>query len=128
MNKRLCLKIARRVDTLLIEQLGEGVQAQRMLDDPLYARDVLLVCEAMSDPELPKLARMFQQALVEAESAGPSREPLRIAGLLNSIFASPSDSSHPPEPELEPATSAAPRPRRWFNWGDRSGRSGSSAK
>jgi hypothetical protein len=118
MDKRLSLKIARRINTLLTESLGEGVQAQRMLDEPLYARDVLLVCESLGGEEFVKLARMFRQALLEAPApaaAASSHEATGIAGVLNSIFGGGPDSQHPPEHEA-----AAPgKLRRWFGRGDR---------
>jgi hypothetical protein len=120
MDKRLCLKIARRINTLLTESLGEGVHAQRMLDEPLYARDVLLVCESLGGEEFIKLARMFRQALQEAPAAAAaaaasSHEATGIAGVLNSIFGVGPDSLHPSE--HDPA--APGKLRRWFGRGDR---------
>jgi hypothetical protein len=54
--------IAQRIDLKLRHLLGEGVDAQRALADERYARDVLLVCEAMKDTDLPVLARQFRAA------------------------------------------------------------------
>ena len=54
--------IAQRIDLKLRHQLGAGVDAQRTLDDALYARDVLLVCDAMQGTDLPLLARQFRVA------------------------------------------------------------------
>jgi hypothetical protein len=54
--------IAQRIDLKLRHQLGEGVDAQRTLSDERYARDVLLVCDAMKDTDLPLLARQFRDA------------------------------------------------------------------
>jgi hypothetical protein len=119
MDKRLCLKIARRINTLLTESLGEGVQVQRMVDEPLYARDVLLVCESLGGEEFTKLARMFRQARMEApapSAATAAHEPIGIAGVLNSIFGSGPDSVHPAE--HEPAGPG--KLRRWFSRSDRS--------
>jgi hypothetical protein len=114
MNKRLSLKIALRVNTLLSEQLGEGVNAHRMLEDALYARDVLLVCDAMADPELRKLSRMFRQALLEASEAAPARGPMSMSSVLNSIF------GHHEEDEgrsadASQAHSPLAKQRRWFS-------------
>lgn len=54
--------IAQRIDLNLRRQLGEGVDTQRTLADARYARDVLLVCDAMAGTELPLLARQFRAA------------------------------------------------------------------
>ena len=131
MNKRLSLKIARRMNTLLTQALGEGVDAPRMLADRLYARDVLLVCDAMEDPELRKLARMFRQAQLEMEDAGKQvllREPLSISSMLNSIFGAlsePAPLAPPASPQAAEASTPAPDAatgspsglRRWFGLG-----------
>ena len=54
--------IAQSISRLLELDLGKGVDARRMLNDPLYARDVLLVCEAQPGSELESLARRFRDA------------------------------------------------------------------
>ena len=54
------LHLARRMSALLQRELGEGVDAQRMVAQPLYARDVLLVCDALHDSEGPELAAKFR--------------------------------------------------------------------
>jgi hypothetical protein len=54
--------IANRIDLGLRRQLGEGVDARRTLTDARYARDVLLVCEALKGTDLPVLARQFRAA------------------------------------------------------------------
>ena len=54
--------IAQRIDLKLRHMLGTGVDARRTLDDERYARDVLLVCDAMVDTDLPLLARQFRAA------------------------------------------------------------------
>jgi hypothetical protein len=119
MDKLHCLKIARRISTLLTEQLGEGVDAQRMVDVPLYARDVLLVCEAMDHAELGKLARMFRQSLLDAAAAAPRpAESSGISSVLNSIFGPAPDSGHPPEHD---ASSPRPKVWRWLRRNDRAG-------
>ena len=65
MNARGCLKIADRMDVLLQAELGLGIDLQRMVGDTLYARDVLLVCEAYHGHELAELARQFRFAVDE---------------------------------------------------------------
>ena len=54
--------IAESIGRLLERDLGQGVDARRMLNDPLYARDVLLVCEAERGSDLHALARQFRKA------------------------------------------------------------------
>jgi hypothetical protein len=84
-----------------------------MLAEPLYARDVLLVCEALPGTELAELAPKFRQALAavdpeEAANAGqvsgfsPSR-------FLNSLFGATTGS---PASTLDNPT--AKPPRSWF--------------
>lgn len=65
MNTQRCLKIAERMNALLLNELGQGVDGLRMVAEPLYARDVLLVCDAMPGTELADLARHFRVAGTE---------------------------------------------------------------
>ncbi len=96
MNTRRCTKIAARMNALLVQALGQGIDPARMLNEPLYARDVLLVCDALHGTDLPELARLFRQAQTAAEAGHEERQgqpsgfsPSRF---LNSIFG-PSTSS-----------------------------------
>jgi hypothetical protein len=88
MNTRRCLKIAARMNGLLKRELGQGLVPARMLAEPLYARDVLLVCEAVRGSELPDLAARFRRALAaEAEdTAAPRRTGLGASRFLSSLF------------------------------------------
>jgi hypothetical protein len=54
--------IAQRIDLHLRRQLGEAVDMRRALNDVVYRRDLLLVCDAMKGTELPLLARQFRVA------------------------------------------------------------------
>jgi hypothetical protein len=54
--------IANRIDLQLRHHLGQGVDASRVLSDARYARDMLLVCDAMEGTGLPLLARQFRNA------------------------------------------------------------------
>lgn len=74
MNARRCLKIATRIGALLERELGLGVDAQRMLTERLYMRDVLLVCDAHRGSELAELATWFRRSAAEmpADGAAPS--------------------------------------------------------
>ena len=72
--------IAESISRRLERALGTGVDARRMLNDPLYARDVLLVCEAEPGSELHRLAQLFRKApafrmrdpLPQAQGGAPS--------------------------------------------------------
>ncbi len=93
MNTRRALRIADRIDALLHQELGQGIDLQRMLEEPLYARDVLLVCEAHRDHELAELARDFRAAQQEAppeadrpSGFGEGGTESRPQGLISSLF------------------------------------------
>lgn len=62
MNEARLLLIASRIDLLLQRELGQGIDPRRMVRDALYARDVLLVCEAQPGSSLDSLARHFRAA------------------------------------------------------------------
>jgi hypothetical protein len=117
MNARLCHKIAQRMDTLLARELGEGIDAERMLADALYARDVLLVCDALRDHELATLSPRFRRAMLAEPDPtdAPRRSGFSASNFLSSLFGGNST--------LE-ATADMPPPERrgWF------GRSRDSAK
>ncbi len=53
------LPLAERIHAALLRELGEGVDVRRLLDDKLYARDVLLVCRAYGEAELGQLGAAF---------------------------------------------------------------------
>ncbi len=54
--------IASRIDTQLRRHLGQAVDTHRAVTDARYARDLLLVCDAMEDTDLPHLAAQFRVA------------------------------------------------------------------
>ncbi len=86
MNQRRCIKVASRIDAGLRAELGEGIDALRMVAEPLYARDVLLVCDAMVGSELQSLSSLYRQAAAQDSARPLLRRPLSIGGLLNSLF------------------------------------------
>lgn len=55
-------RLAQRISQLLQRELGEGIDIRRMLAQELYARDVLLVCDALKGHELAELAQQFRDA------------------------------------------------------------------
>jgi hypothetical protein len=112
MNTRRCLKIADRINALLLRELRQGIDRQRMVDEPLYARDVLLVCEAFPGGDLSSLAKHFRAAAAEvAESPAQSNGPISgfsASRFLSSIFG-PISTLEPP-----PNKPAGDKARSWF--------------
>ena len=131
MNTRNCLKIADRMSALLQRELGQGVDGLRMVAESLYARDVLLVCDAMPGTEGATLAQQFRMAASEKppdSAAAPSRPP--SAGRRSRLFAASlgarlssgfsmsnpgAGSSLPPQVEADHVVMAHPPLRRWFS-------------
>jgi len=59
-NRRL--QLATRIHYALLRELGQGIDVGRLLKHPLYARDVLLVCDACEGHDLRRLATAFRGA------------------------------------------------------------------
>jgi len=57
-NRRL--QLATRIHYALLRDIGQGIDVGRLLKHPLYARDVLLVCDACSGHDLRRLATAFR--------------------------------------------------------------------
>jgi hypothetical protein len=76
MNMDRLLRIANRINLLLLRELGQGIDVKRMISQPRYARDVLLVCDAHPGTDLASLALHFRhvrRAMANGESVPPSR-------------------------------------------------------
>ena len=72
------LQLANRIHLGLMRELGQGIDIKQMLLSALYARDVLLVCQAYPDSELPQLAEQFRQATADRivrRAQRPSLQP-----------------------------------------------------
>jgi hypothetical protein len=80
------LQLANRIHLGLMRELGQGIDVKQMLHSVLYARDVLLVCQAYPDSELPQLAELFRQATAEriVRHAARSQAPRRSGGFGSS--------------------------------------------
>ena len=76
-----------------------GVARLALLSDPLYRRDVLLVCEAQGAPALTAMAREFREAIdaAESESAG-SDSSFSPSRFFNSLFGALGGSEQPAPP------------------------------
>ena len=108
MDTRRCLKIADRINALLLRQLRHGIDRQRMVDDPLYARDVLLVCEAFPGGDLASLAKHFRIAAADVSESTAASSGFSASRFLSSIFG-PISTLEPP-----PHKPAGEKPRSWF--------------
>ena len=84
MNHVRCLKIADRIHAWLLHELGQGIDRQRMLQDPVYARDVLLVCDAHPGTAMAALAQHFRQSV--REDAQPDPPGFSASRFLSSLF------------------------------------------
>lgn len=62
------LQTARRIQQRLRHELGQGIDTERLLTDRLYARDVLLVCEALGG-DLAALAQQLHSLDAPAPAA-----------------------------------------------------------
>ena len=132
MNSRRCLKIADRIDVLLQVELGRGIDLQRMVAEPLYIRDVLLVCDAHRGHELADLARQYRAALAETPEPDPAEERAATpsgwgavtSGFVSSLFDAfrPSQPASSLPPETMDHATRAERDRRTREGGLRPGR------
>ena len=111
MNKPRCQKIASRIHTLLVAEIGQGIDTERLLDDALYARDVLLVCDALPGTEGAQLAATYRTAALEkpVNAPAPRRAGGGISGFISSIFG--------PISTLDPPSGPPPKRRPWFGRG-----------
>ena len=116
--------IAQRIDLHLRRQLGEAVDMQRALNDERYARDLLLVCDAMKGTDLPVLARQFRAAgqlmaderrehqLRAGRDAGPPQD--WAADTSGFGVSHPPAAAEPAKPKDQGAKAPWFSPSRWF--------------
>jgi hypothetical protein len=70
--------IAGRIDVQLRRHLGMPVDTHRAVNDARYARDLLLVCDAMVGTELPHLAAQFRVAVELINANRRALAPRRV--------------------------------------------------
>jgi hypothetical protein len=73
--------IVSRIDLQLRRHLGQPVDAQRAFSDLRYAKDLLLVCDAMQGTDLPHLATQFRaihEQMTAARRALAPRPPAHV--------------------------------------------------
>ncbi len=105
------LQLAHRIHTALLREIGQGIDLGRMLQSDLYARDVLLVCEAFAGTDLQQLGSDFVQA--SRASQAPSGDEAAASDFAPSSPAGAgqrrSKAAPPPPP-----SSRWMHPSRWF--------------
>ncbi len=115
-------QIARRIHQLLLREIGHEIQIERLLFEPRYARDVLLVCDACPGGELVPLAALFRQADTAlphpAPVPGHARQPTEWARDTSGFGVSQPTPMALPR-QASPAASSSPAPaverrRRWL--------------
>jgi hypothetical protein len=70
--------IISRIDLQLRRHLGHTVDTHRAVNDTRYAKDMLLVCDAMEGTDLPQLATQFRVADEQISAARRALAP-RVA-------------------------------------------------
>ena len=54
------VQLAQRIHQVLVREIDHAIEVERLLADARYARDVLLVCDALPGSEAPPLAAQFR--------------------------------------------------------------------
>jgi hypothetical protein len=80
--------IVSRIDLQLRRHLGQAVDTQRAVSDTRYAKDLLLVCDAMAGTDLPHLATQFREADLQIAAARRALAP-RPATRVPTAYAPP---------------------------------------
>jgi hypothetical protein len=116
MDPNLRLQLANRIHLGLMRELGQGIDVRQMLASTLYARDVLLVCQAYPGTELQRLGEQFREAtaeLIAARAARPSGWQRNSSGFGLSRPAA--SSSYPGFDEFADSLPTTRQPaRRWL--------------
>lgn len=110
-NRRL--QIATRIHYALLRELGCGIDVGRLLKQPLYARDVLLVCDACEGNDLRRLATAFRgiTAALLHDVSGTGASTFGVSALPTSGFASSAYDAAPAAPaDASSRSSSLPSP------------------
>lgn len=108
-------ELAQLIHQELLRELGHEVSVTRLLDEARYARDVLLVCDAMQHGELPLVATLFRQATAALggptdpmAAPGHARQPNEWGGDTSGFGLTQPPPLTGPFPRLGPTGTAAP--------------------
>jgi len=120
------LQIAQRIHQVLLREIGHAIEVERLVTEPRYARDVLLVCDALPGTEAAPLATMFRQlpppATGEAAPAGPpgharqSNEWARDTSGFGVTHPPPVEPPAGGDPRSDGGSDKAGGPERRRNW------------
>ena len=106
------LQIAHRIHQVLVREIDHAIEVERLLTDAHYARDVLLVCDALAGSEAPPLATQLRLLPMPMPAAAAARDPVGAPGHAQQ----PTEGSHDPSgfdltqpPPVAPVADARPR-------------------
>ncbi len=69
------LQLAQRIYQVLVREIDHAIEVERLLTDARYARDVLLVCDALPGSEAPPLAMQFRALPLPAAGVAARQAP-----------------------------------------------------
>ena len=90
------LQIAERIHALLLREIDFAIDIQRLLGDARYARDVLLVCDAVPGGELVPLAALLREATRPGAAPAAAAPRSRPAGPARPSPAAAPAAAEPP--------------------------------
>ncbi len=112
MNHQHRLQLANRIHLQLTRDLGHGIDVQRLLADVRYARDVLLVCDALTASDLPALSAQFRQA-EPSGAATPAASWAQDSRVFAPSRPAPDSQLDIDLSDFDPPSRAAKKPRAW---------------
>jgi len=89
-NRRL--QLATRIHYALLREIGQGIDVGSLLKHPLYARDVLLVCDACTGHDLRRLATAFRGVSMPEATSGDASGSSSSQAWSSSLASLPPDS------------------------------------
>lgn len=72
--------LAQRIHQVLVREIDHAIEPERLLTDARYARDVLLVCDALPGGEAPPLATQFRALPPPAAGVAANTAPAGAPG------------------------------------------------
>lgn len=74
------MQLAQRIHQVLVREIDHAIEVERLLTDAHYARDVLLVCDALAGSEAPPLATQLRMMPPPAAVATPLKAAIGAPG------------------------------------------------
>jgi hypothetical protein len=91
------LQIAQQLHILLHREIDHAIEIERLLGEPRYARDVLLVCDALPNTDAHALAAQFRGQQALAAPVRP-RIPTALPPAGGGAVAAPGNPGHARQP------------------------------